>query len=341
VLVYTICDLRVSSSCTVASMPSATPFLRCLRRKIFLFLFVAAATQCPAQEPPPSSLETQVAPGIAALKSGDLDSAEKIFSSALRRGIKHPLVYHNLGVIAQMRGQHLEAVERFREALAIQPNYGASRLLLGTSFLALGRNAEAVRELQRAVLLMPQQPQARLQLAKAYEASEDWVAAAQQLQKLVELDPQEPQARLQLAKAYEASEDWVAAAQQLQKLVELDPQEPEYAYQMGKAWMRLSGWSYQQIARINPNSARLQQGLGQEYAVQEKYDLALAAFQRAAEADPQLPDVHLAIGSILLEQKKYDQALAEIALELKLVPASKAAEELKTKIENARAGSRP
>ena len=306
-LVYTICDLRVSSSCTVASMPSATPFLRCLRRKIFLFLFVAAATQCPAQEPPPSSLETQVAPGIAALKSGDLDSAEKIFSSALRRGIKHPLVYHNLGVIAQMRGQHLEAVERFREALAIQPNYGASRLLLGTSFLALGRNAEAVRELQRAVRLMPQQPQARLQLAKAYEASEDWVAAAQQLQ----------------------------------KLVELDPQEPEYAYQMGKAWMRLSGWSYQQIARINPNSARLQQGLGQEYAVQEKYDLALAAFQRAAEADPQLPDVHLAIGSILLEQKKYDQALAEIALELKLVPASKAAEELKTKIENARAGSRP
>jgi tetratricopeptide (TPR) repeat protein len=288
-------------------MPPVNPFLRCLRGMIFLLLFVAAATQCPAQEPPPSPLETQVAPGIAALKSGDLDSAEKIFSSALRHGIKHPLVYHNLGVIAQMRGQHLEAVQRFREALALRPNYGASRLLLGASFLALGRNTEAVRELQRAVRLMPQQPQARLQLAKAYEASEDWIAAVQQLQ----------------------------------KLVELDPQEPEYAYQMVKAWMRLSGWSYQQIARINPNSPRLQQGLGQEYAVQEKYDLALAAFQRAAEADPHLPEVHLAIGSILLEQKKYDQALAETALELKLVPQSKAAVELKTKIENAKAGSAP
>jgi Flp pilus assembly protein TadD len=288
-------------------MPSATPFLRCLRPKIFLLLFVAAAAQCPAQEPPPPSLEIQVAPGIAALKSGDLDSAEKIFSSALRQGIKHPLVYHNLGVIAQMRGQNLEAVQRFREALALQPTYGASRLLLGASLLALGRNAEAVRELQRAVRLMPQQPQARLQLAKAYEASETWIAAAQQLQ----------------------------------KLVELAPQEPEYAYQMGKAWMRLSGWSYQQIARINPNSARLQQGLGQEYAVQEKFDLALAAFQRAADADPQLPEVHLAMGSILLEQKKYDQALAEIALELKLVPQSKATAELKTKLENAKAGSAP
>ena len=286
-------------------MPSANAFLSCLRRKIFLLLLFAAATRCSAQETPPPSLEIQVAPGIQALKSGDLETAEKVFSSALHQGIKHPLVYHNLGVIAQMRGQHLEAVQKFREALALQPAYGPSRLLLGASLLALGRNAEAVRELQHAVRLMPQQPQAHLLLAKAYEASEDWIAAAQQLQ----------------------------------KLVELAPQEPEYAYQMGKAWMKLSGWSYQEIARINPNSARLQQGLGVEYAVQEKYDLALAAFRRATEVDPKLPEVHLAIGAILLEQKKYDQALAEITLELKLVPQSKAAAELKTKIENAKAGS--
>src|SRR5438876_7067592 len=217
-------------------MPSANPFLRCLRGKLFLLLFVAVATQCSAQEIPPPSLEAQVAPGIEALNSGDLDSAEKVLSSALRQGIKHPLVYHNLGVIAQMRGQHLEAVQKFREALALQPAYGPSRLLLGASLLALGRNAEAVRELQHAVRLMPQQPQAHLLLAKAYESSEDWIAAAQQLQ----------------------------------KLVELAPQEPEFAYQLDNAWMRLSGRSYQQIARIKANSARLQQGLGQEYALQEK-----------------------------------------------------------------------
>jgi len=288
-------------------MRSRDPFWRCLHSKTLLLLFLAAATRCAAQETPPPSLEAQVAPGIEALKSGDLDSAEKVFSSALRQGIKHPLVYHNLGVIAQIRGKHLEAVQEFREALALQPTYGPSRLLMGASLRALGRKAEAVRELRRAVRLMSQHPEAHLQLAKAYEASENWIAAAQQLQ----------------------------------KLVELAPEEPEYSYQLGNAWMRLSGWSYQRIARINPHSARLQQGLGQEYAVQGKYDLALAAFQRAAEADAQLSEVHLAIGSILLEQKKYDQALAEIALELKLVPASKAAAELKTRIENAQAGSVP
>jgi tetratricopeptide (TPR) repeat protein len=284
-----------------------TLFLKSLHSHILLLLLLNATTLSLAQENPLSSLETQVAPGIEALKSGDLDTAQKVFSSALRHGAKHPLVYHNLGVIAQMRNRHLEAVQRFREALALQPAYGPSRLLLGASLLALGRNTEAVRELERAVKLMPE----------------------------------EPQARLQLAKAYEASENWLSAAEQLQKLVEMVPRDPEYAYQMGKAWMRLSGWSYQQIARIDPKSARLHQGLGQEYLAQEKYDLALEAFQRALDEDPKLLDVHLAMSAILLEQKKFDQALAEIAAELKLVPESKAAAELKARIEDAKASSAP
>jgi len=287
-------------------MRPANAFLKRFYRHHLLLWFLCAGTVCLAQERPlPPSLEDQVARGISALKSGDLDTAEGVFSSALQHGAKHPLVYHNLGVIAQMRKQHLEAVQRFREALALQPAFGPSRLLLGASLLALGRNMQAVRELERAVKLMPEQPQARFQLAKAYEASESWLAAAQQLQ----------------------------------KLVEIAPQDPEYAYQLGKAWIRLSGWSYQQIARIDPKSARLQQGLGQEYLAQGKYDLALEAFRHAADADPKQPEVHLAISAILLEQKKFDQSLAEIAVELKLVPESKNAAELKAKIEDAKASS--
>ena len=264
-----------------------------------LFFYAGIVT---AQENLPPSLEAQVAPGVAALKSGDLETAERIFSGALRQGIKHPLVYHNLGVIAQQRGRHVQAATQFRQALALQPDFGPSHLLLGSSLLVLKKNAEALRELQRAAKLMPE----------------------------------EPQARLQLAKAYEASEDWIGAVQQLQKLVGLSPQDPEYSYQLGKAWMKLSGWSYQQISTIDPGSARLHQALGQEYAVQEKYDQALAAFQRAAREDPTLPEIHLGIALISLQLKRFDEATAAIQLELNLVPESKAALDAKARIEAAR-----
>jgi len=286
---------------------AAWPRVEALRFRaiLLLFLWIAAATF--AQENLSPQLESRIAAGVAALKSGDLDTAEKVFLEALQQGIKHPLIFHNLGVIAQQRGDHRNAVARFRQVVQLQPDYGPSHLLLGVSLRALGNKAEAVRELERAVKLMPK----------------------------------EPLAHLQLARAYQTSDHWIAAIPELQKLVELAPQEPEYCYQLGKAWTRLSGWSYQQITRLNPDSARLQQGLGQEYAIQEKYDLALAAYQRAARSDPKLPEIHLARAVILLELERFEEALAEIDLEQKLVPKSKAAAETKAKIEAAKASSSP
>jgi len=270
-----------------------------------LLVLLASATL--AQESLPPSSEPNIAAGVAALKSGDLDGADVVFSEALRQGIKHPLVYHNLGIIAQQRGRHLDAVMRFRQTLALQPDFGPAHLLLGSSLMALKRNAQALSELRRAVKLMPE----------------------------------EPQARLQLAKAYEASENWVPAIRQLRRLVELAPQEPEYSYQLGRALAKLSGWSYQRISALDPHSARLEQALGQDYAVQEKYDLALAAFQKAARLDPRLPDIHLAIALICLEVKRFDEALSAIELELKLVPESKAALDAKSKIEAAKVAASP
>ena len=270
-----------------------------------LFLLLCPATPAFGQDSLPADAQTRIAAGVQALKSGDLSTAEKIFSEAEHHGLKHPLIFHNLGVIAQERGNHEQAIARFRQAIQLKPDYGPSHLLLGSSLLFLHRQTDAMRELKRAASLMPE----------------------------------EPQAHLLLAKAFEASNNWIGAVQEYQKLVNIGPQEPEYAYHLGKALSKLSGWSYQQISRVDPNSARLQQALGQEYAIQEKYKLALAAYRRAAQLDPKLPEIHLGIAVILLEQKEYDEALAEIELEQSLVPESKAAVETRAKIEAAKAAS--
>jgi tetratricopeptide (TPR) repeat protein len=269
---------------------------------VVLFPLLSFNVDAFAQRPLPAPLERLLARGVEALKSGDLETAEKTFSEALRHGVKHPLVYHNLGVISQRRGDHRRAVTHFRAAIRLQPKYGPSRLLIGSSLLALGNNAEAARELERAVNLLPD----------------------------------EPQARLLLARAYEGSGDRLAAVKEYQKLVEIAPREAEYAYQLGGAYMKLSEWCYQRIARLDSKSARLSQSLGQEYLAQGKYDMAIGAYQQAARSDPKLPEIHLALALTYLELKRYDDAMAEIELELKLVPESKTAREAKKKIEAAK-----
>ena len=280
---------------------------RHIRNLASLSMFLGITTWVIGQKSLPPGSEARIAEAVQALKAGDLDSAEKTFSDALRSGIKHPIVYHNLGVIALLRGNHSEAVIRFRQSLALQPDYASSRLLLGSSLLALRKNVEAVTELKRTATILPQ----------------------------------EPQVHLELGRGYEAVGNWIAAVQEFQTLVQLAPQEPEYSYQLCNAWTKLSEWSFRQIIALNPNSPRLSQALGLEYAAQGKYDQALTSYKYAARLDPKTPEIHLAMALILFEMKKFDEALSEVELELKLVPESKGAAVAKEKIEAAKAGGPP
>lgn len=266
------------------------------------FCFCLAAV---TQAQPATSPEKLSAAGVAALKAGRTDEAEKIFQQLLRQGDRTPFVLHNLGIVSQQRGDHARAVTQFREAIRLQPAYGPAHLLMGVSLAATGKTTEAVSAFERAVRLMPQ----------------------------------EPQAHWQLARAYERIDNRPAAVEQYQALRQLAPQEPEYAYQLGRAYSRLAGWSYQRLAQLNPNSARLHQSLGQQYLMQGRTELARRSYQQAAQADTKLPEIHLALALIYLEQKQFAEAAREIELELKLVPHSKTALAVKRQIETAKAAS--
>jgi tetratricopeptide (TPR) repeat protein len=279
-------------------------------RAIVLILSAMLFTVPPSsaqQAPPQHKPDSRMASAVDALKSGDLDTAERIFIAELRGGVRSALVFHNLGVIAQERGNHSLAIARFREATQLQPDYGPSRLLLGSSLLVTGNLQEGLSELRRAARLMPQ----------------------------------EPAVHLELAKAYESLRNWPEAVQERQKLANLAPDNAEYSYRLGKDLTELSAWCLQEIRRTNPDSARLHQALGQEYALQGKYEQALAAYAHAVRSDPTMPELHLGLALILLQLKRFDDALQQIEIEINLIPESKIAAETKARILVAKESAKP
>lgn len=269
-----------------------------LRAALALFLTCDFATAQLTRDLP-KSLEGLFVQGVQAQKAGQLDLAEKDFLEVLRQGGKISFVYNNLGIVYQMRGDHVHAVAQFREAARLQPDYAAPRILMGASLLVMGEVAEATRELELAV----------------------------------KLQPNEPLARLQLAKAYARSENFPARTEQFRALRKITPRESEYAYELGDAYAKLASWCAQEIARINPRSARYHQILGENYRVQQgRMALAVRAFTRAAQADPSLPGIHQALAEIYLEQGKEVDARREIEQELRIVPESSAALGLQQKL---------
>jgi tetratricopeptide (TPR) repeat protein len=267
-------------------------------------LLVVAALLLPALASPafaedlPEALKAPFSEGVQALKAGKLDTAEALFRRVLREGGDESYVHHNLGLVYQQRGQHQPAVEQLREAIRRDAGYAASRIALGASLLALGQVADATTELEEAV----------------------------------KLAPQEALARRELARAYERAADWPAAIEQYRALKEQAPEDPETVYQLGKAYLRLSEWALRELKKIDPPPARFYQAQGHTYRVQGRADLAVRAFQRAAELDPALPEVHLFLAQIFMEQKRWAEARQEVDRELALVPDSLGARMLKQRL---------
>ena len=262
-----------------------------------LALLVVLALPSPAQ--PPVSVDMLFEQGVQALKAGRLDEAETVFRRVLQQGGNRAYVHNNLAIVYQQQGKHSEAVAEGREAIRLDAAYAPPRVVLGGSLLALGRVAEATAELERAMKLLPKE-------------------------RLV---------REQLARAYTRGGNPAAAIEQYRALREMAPEDPEYAHQLGRAYLRLSEWAMQRLREIDPGSARIYQALGHNYRVQGRADLAVRAFERAAQADPKLPEIHLALAQIHLEQKNLGEARKEIERELAIVPESAGARALKQRLE--------
>jgi tetratricopeptide (TPR) repeat protein len=250
----------------------------------------------------PPAIAARFSEGVDALSAGQLDAAEAAFRAVIRDGGDRAFVRHNLGIVLQQRGRHVEALAEFRAASRLDPTFGPSHLLAGTSLLALGRFKAAVDELALASNSMPRVPAVHLQRADACERVNDVLC---------------------LADEYRA-------------LVELSPDDSEYAYRLGKAYLRLAQWAHARIQAIDPTAARLNQALGREYLEQGRTDLAEGEFQKAVARDGTLADVHLSLARIYLADGRLEEAARAVARALVLMPDSKDARGLKASIEAAR-----
>src|SRR6185503_11524361 len=146
-----------------------------------------------AEDDLPPALAELFNKAVEAQKAGKLDTAEKAFLEVLSQGGRKAFVHNNLWIVYQQRGDHQRAVVQFREAVRLDANYAAPRVLMGTSLLALGRTREGAAALERA---------ARLELARAYERSANFMGAVEQFRELQALAPRDPEYAYQLGRAY-------------------------------------------------------------------------------------------------------------------------------------------
>ncbi len=165
-----------------------------------------------------------------------------------------------------------------------------------------------------------------LAAAVRYLQTQQWDRAEQALQQLLKRSPKHPRALMGLAELAQQRGQAAEAGRFLQQAAQAAPK--DMAVQL--AWAR---WLVTQgrFAEAAPVLQAVPEGHPLAYAAQRELgdlhlhglkqpDMALKAYQRAAQLQPRAPAPHFGLAMALLAQDKKDAALAELQVAAKLAP---------------------
>ncbi|PFH37616.1 tetratricopeptide repeat-containing protein [Besnoitia besnoiti] len=133
------------------------------------------------------------------LTRGEKEEALRYYSRAVCLAPEAVVFIYRRGVVLQLLGREKAAIEAFRRALGVNPNYKAALFNLGTCLMRRddGRD-EALNIFQRLAALEPADDQVLSLVAHCYEMDGRYEEALAYRQRVVQLDPQNFRANREL-----------------------------------------------------------------------------------------------------------------------------------------------
>ncbi len=150
----------------------------------------------------PSSYQLLVRQAVTAMEDDSLQLAERLFKQALKESPQaqgNVIVWSHLASIAERTGREAEALEDYRQALALAP--GTMGLLLNRAslYLKMGNESRALADYNEVLDKSPDHAEALLMRAYIRQRQHLLKDARADYQKLLQQDPTHEQALLGLA----------------------------------------------------------------------------------------------------------------------------------------------
>ncbi|MEX2642655.1 MAG: sulfotransferase [Acetobacterales bacterium] len=157
--------------------------------------------------------------------AGDLDRAETLLDDLLARRPGHPLTLHELGRVANRRGDAARAAELIRQAIEAAPDIAPFHVNLGNALQRLERYDESIAAFRRAAELQPDFPEAHHNLGLALSATGRHEEAAEAIGRAVAIRPDYARGLNALAAAQRDAGRDAEAIETLHRLRRIDPED--------------------------------------------------------------------------------------------------------------------
>ncbi len=222
---------------------------------------------------------------------------------------------------ARRQGSMAQAIDCFREAIALQPDYVPAYNNLANALQSEGDFESATVIFQEALHLKPKMPVLHCNLGSLWLAKKEYPLAIEAYQQALALQPDFYLAYANLAKAYAAQGQFANAEQTYKKALRLKPDSAELFLELGQLYHQYgfvpqAVSCYRVALRLLP-SAQAYNSLGAALQDWGNLPLARASYQRALSLKPdfELPRFNLAqlyenLGDQAQARTEYERALA-------------------------------
>jgi len=242
--------------------------------------------------------------GLIAHQSGKIEIAVDLISRAIRINPSGPM-YYNLGVALQAGGVMDAAVESYRKALALNPEYAEAHSNLGTVLQAQGKYDAAAEHLHQALRFRPKDFAAHSNLGVVQQAQGHLDAALESFRRALAINPDYAEAHNNLGMVQHAQVQLEAALESFQRALAINPVYAEAHNNLGmvlqeQGQLEAALVCFRHALSIKPDYIEAHGNIGVVLLAQGQLDAAEASFHQALSINPQDADAHYNLSHVLL-----------------------------------------
>jgi predicted O-linked N-acetylglucosamine transferase (SPINDLY family) len=259
-------------------------------------------------------------------RDGHLDEADGLYRQILNIDYRHADSWHLLGMIAFKRGCNAEAVEKIREAIAIDGNQASYHSNLGNVLRAEDKHEEAVGEYRRAAELKPDFVEAHYNLGLVLQILGRLDEAVASHERALALKP-DAAVYFELGRALQAQGKLNAAQKSFEQALALKPDYAEGYAKLGavlqaKGKVEEAPALYGRALVLKPELVEACCNLGTALQLLGKLAPAEVLYRRAIALKPEFVEAWLNLGLVLTLQGKLDEAVGVLERTVALKPDS-------------------
>ncbi|HTR07895.1 MAG TPA: tetratricopeptide repeat protein [Paraburkholderia sp.] len=250
----------------------------------------------------------------AAHRDGRLDDAERGYRATLDADPVHVDALHLLGVLRHQQGQHAEAADLVRRAVALRPDDAALQLNLGNALKALGELDGAIERFRNALTLAPAFALAHYNLGNAYAAIGRHEDAMYAFGHAVRLQPGDASSHNNLGNALHALGRHDEAADAFRRALKIRPGHAGAHNNLGMSLNALGDSTgaleqFRMALRVQPRFVAAHFNLANTLDAIGHHHEAVTTFEAALALQPRFVPALFGLGTALAALGRHDEAI--------------------------------